>query len=491
MNNLACTRELVALDGRPQVREFLGHPAEHSHIVQFYEAESSLVENVVEFLAAGIRAGEPVVVIASPEHRAAFVEGLVQRGVEFARHDHDVVMLDARDTLATFMDRDMPDWQRFNNMVGAVIQRLLSRTVAPRVRAYGEMVDLLWRDGHRPAAIRLEEYWNDLGTSLSFSLLCAYVMGNFVKSGDTAAFREVCKTHSHVIPAEGYLDANGGNERLRVISELQQRARALESEIEHRKELELALRESLAREQALRKEAERSVHYSDVFAGMLGHDLRNPLGTIMMGANYIARASLSEKPTKAATRIVTSAERMGRMIDQLLDFARIRAAGGLELQRTRVELAEICERVKEEIEAGHPQCSIQLKTDGNTDGLWDRDRLLQVFSNLVGNAVTHGTAGCEVSVEADGQDMSNVVVYVRNAGGVEPEVLPVMFDPFRGGKKRHNTKGLGLGLFITRQIVLGHGGEIAVTSSDEQGTLICVKLPRFPRRSLQNDTIQV
>jgi signal transduction histidine kinase len=104
--------------------------------------------------------------------------------------------------------------------------------------------------------------------------------------------------------------------------------------------------------------------------------------------------------------------------------------------------------------------------------------LLQVFSNLVGNAVTHGSSGCEVSIEANGTNPGEVIAYVRNQGTIEPDMLPVIFDPFRG-MKRHNAKGLGLGLYITRQIVIAHGGVVSATSSAEEGTRFCVKLPRL------------
>ena len=478
------------LDGTPQIRTFLERPTVHSHIVQFYERETALIENVVEFMVAGLRAGEPVIAIATPEHRAAFAEGLGRHGFGEHTTEHGITLLDARETLATFMEGDAPRYGAFFDAIGTCIERALQARPAARVRAYGEMVDRLWRDNHRAAAITLETYWNELGERYPFSLLCAYVMDNFVKASDASAFREVCATHSHVIPAESYSLLPEGEDRMRAISELQQRAQSLAHELEHRKELEKALRESLAREQRLREQAERNVHFADIFAGMLGHDLRNPLGTITMGADYIVRSSGGERVVRAATRIATSADRMERMISQLLDFTRIRAAGGLQLLRDRIELAEVCERAKDEIEAANPQCTIALETSGNTDGMWDRDRLLQVFSNLLGNAVTHGTSGCHVTIEADGQDSSTVTAYVRNDGVVDPTMLPVIFDPFRGGKKRHNAKGLGLGLYISRQIVIAHGGEIAITSG-QSGTLVCIKLPRFFTTTAQNDSVKV
>ena len=216
----------------------------------------------------------------------------------------------------------------------------------------------------------------------------------------------------------------------RALSDLQRRARSLEKEIEHRKELECALREALLREKEAREEAERSVRYNEMFAGMLGHDLRNPLSAITTGANYIARLNVSQKSTKAASRILSSAERMARMIDQLLDFTRIRVGGGLALTPTRFDLEELCCKVKDELEAANPERSIIVDVQGNAVGEWDHDRLLQVFSNLMGNALHHGRGDHPVSVRCDGRAAANVDVSVHNGGVVPPEVLPVLFEPF-------------------------------------------------------------
>jgi signal transduction histidine kinase len=266
----------------------------------------------------------------------------------------------------------------------------------------------------------------------------------------------------------------------REISELQQRARTLENEIERRKELEGALRVALVREKEAREEAERSVRYNEMFAGMLGHDLRNPLSAITTGANYIARLNSSQKSTKAATRILSSAERMARMIDQLLDFTRIRVGGGLALTPTRFDLEELCCKVKDELEAANPERSILVDVEGSAVGEWDHDRMLQVFSNLVGNALHHGAATQAVRISCDGRDPSDVTVSVHNGGGVPREVLPVLFEPFRGNARYQRTRGLGLGLFITQQIVTAHGGTIEVASDETEGTTFRLRLPRRP-----------
>src|SRR6185503_15422715 len=127
-----------------------------------------------------------------------------------------------------FMVGDMPDWTLFSGVLGEVIDRSRRGDSLICVRAYGEMVDLLWRDGNKQAALRLEGMWNELASSRALSLLCAYVMGNFYKTGDNESFRDVCRAHSHVLPAETYGKIEDADSRRREIGELQQRARALE-----------------------------------------------------------------------------------------------------------------------------------------------------------------------------------------------------------------------------------------------------------------------
>jgi PAS domain S-box-containing protein len=209
----------------------------HHHAVQFYEEEGFLVEHVAEFLAEGVREGEPCIVIATPEHNAAFDARLRSLGIDTGR----IIYADARATLERFLDRGMPDAQRFRRVVGGALRK--AGGAAGHVRAYGEMVDLLWRDGEPDAAIRLEELWNDLAHRQTFSLLCAYPMGNFYKESDRAAFEKICETHTLVRPTER---STGADDRDRRIALLEQRATVLEQEITHRKQLEQRLSESLA-----------------------------------------------------------------------------------------------------------------------------------------------------------------------------------------------------------------------------------------------------
>jgi signal transduction histidine kinase len=456
-------------------------PAVHpNHIVQFYEDDAFLCDSVAQFLSIGLAAGEPVCVVATPEHRAAFAARLARRGLDIdeSRARGQLAWLDAGDTLARFMVGDMPDWTLFSGFFGGIIDQSRRRAPLACVRTYGEMVDLLWRGGNKQGALRLEAMWNDFSASHSLSLLCAYVMGNFYRSSDADSFRDICRAHAQVLPTAGASRVAEPSTERRELNELQQHARTLEHEIEHRKELESALREALIREKEAREEAERSVRYNEMFAGMLGHDLRNPLSAITTGANYIARLNASQKTTKAASRILSSAERMARMIDQLLDFTRIRVGGGLALTPLRFDLEELLCKVKDELEAANPERTIVVDVDGNATGEWDHDRLLQVFSNLVGNALHHGHSEHPVKVRCQGRKPKHLIVTVHNAGVVPPEVLPVLFEPFRGNTRYQRTRGLGLGLFITQQIVAAHGGTITVASDETTGTTFRLTLPR-------------
>jgi PAS domain S-box-containing protein len=245
----------------------------HNHAVQFYESDDFLRDTVADFVGNGLVAGEPVIVIATEQHRRAFADALAGRGLDVAEAEAsgDLVLLDARETLATFMSGTMPDAQRFRESVGGVIGR--TARGRQQCRAYGEMVDLLWRDGNPDGAIRLEELWNDLAEYYAFNLLCAYPMGNFYSESHAEQFDEVCRTHSHVFPAET-ISATASDARAltREIAVLQQQARALTSEIEHRKELENALRESLAGRRKVERELKDFVDNATIGLHWVGPD---------------------------------------------------------------------------------------------------------------------------------------------------------------------------------------------------------------------------
>ena len=239
-------------DSRTALQLLEGGPArpsarEHEHVVQFYDDEAFLATVVCEFLATGLRTSQPVLVVATPAHRKAFLARLRDEGIDVAaaRRSGQLKLLDARQTLGRFMRGTMPDAARFRTVIGGVIRRCSAGRTETRVRAYGEMVDLLWKEGNSEGALRLEELWNDLATSHDFALLCAYGMANFGRAADAEPFRALCAHHTRVVPTEEYVRCDDAS-RLLEISALQQRARALEAEILNREALEQRLHDTVA-----------------------------------------------------------------------------------------------------------------------------------------------------------------------------------------------------------------------------------------------------
>ena len=176
--------------------------AGHFHAVKFYDSRESLSRIVSDFLGGGLAAGQPALVIATPDHRAAVLEDLHKSGheVDSQQAVGNLLMLDAAETLATFMSDGMPDAQRFEETSTRAIEKLCRGRKDCTIRAYGEMVDVLWKNRQEAAAIRLEMLWNKLAMSHDFQLLCGYAMGNFYKDAGLAA---VHNQHSHVVTEQG------------------------------------------------------------------------------------------------------------------------------------------------------------------------------------------------------------------------------------------------------------------------------------------------
>jgi len=239
---------------------------------------------------------------------------------------------------------------------------------------------------------------------------------------------------------------------------------------------------------------EETIRYNDLFAGVLAHDLRNPLGAMMTAAQILlmrneAAADLNAKPV---SRILSSGQRMLRMIDQLLDLTRARAGGGIAVQPRDTNLGDLCNQALDELELAFPRWTIHRESVGELDGAWDPDRLLQVVSNLASNAGQHGRPEGVLEVKLDGCDPDIVTLRIHNGGTIDASLLPSLFDPFRGAGQRPNaSRGLGLGLFIVKEIARAHGGTVEVASSVDDGTTFTVRLPRRTTRSLAFDSSSV
>ena len=249
------------------------------------------------------------------------------------------------------------------------------------------------------------------------------------------------------------------------------------------------LTDRVAAEEKLRLIAEENIRlterahiqeFQERFLAILGHDLRNPLAAIDMGAALLRQRSDGDATNRILGRIASSSLRMSRMIEQILDLTRTRLTGGLQLAPMAMDLHASLTKVVDELRIAHPARAIEVDCPA-LPGVWDPDRLEQVFSNLVGNALQYGSDGTPVTVKVS-LERDTVIITVHNSGTPIPEAIrPKIFDPFRRGERDSRTAktaGLGLGLYISREIVVAHGGQMRVDSSASDGTTFHVSLPR-------------
>jgi signal transduction histidine kinase len=221
----------------------------------------------------------------------------------------------------------------------------------------------------------------------------------------------------------------------------------------------------------------------EMFIAILGHDLRSPLGAVMMASQFMLETGeLVEPNLTLTTRIRRSAERMNQMVGDLLDFTRSQLGAGMPIVRANMDLGAETALAVDEMAAAHPDSVLRLETSGDLRGDWDRARISQVLANLLGNAVHHGWPGETITASVRGES-TEVVLRVHSSGPVIPAAdVPGLFGPFKrlrsGEPIATSTGNLGLGLYIVERIVSAHGGRIDVASSAEAGTTFTVRLPR-------------
>ncbi|NPC77713.1 PAS domain S-box protein [Pyxidicoccus fallax] len=237
----------------------------------------------------------------------------------------------------------------------------------------------------------------------------------------------------------------------------------------------------------LLREAQEAVRVREDVVAIVSHDLRNPLNAISLASLAMLRHEpLTEAQNRSLRRIISAADRAHRMIRDLLDFTQARAGGAIPIHPRPVDLHELTRQVVDEVHLANPGRDISVEARGDGHGEFDEDRLAQVITNLVGNALQHSPAGTPVRVSSRAEG-DGVTLVVHNQGPPIPaELRPVIFEPYRRGPAAALGRGsIGLGLYITRQIVLGHGGHIDVRSTEKDGTHFTVWLPRTPARVVQ------
>jgi signal transduction histidine kinase len=230
----------------------------------------------------------------------------------------------------------------------------------------------------------------------------------------------------------------------------------------------------------------RLERYRDQFLGVLGHDLRNPLGAIEMSANFLAKSeALDALHSKVAWRILYAVRRVDRMVSDFLDLTRTQLGQEIPIKKKSTSLDAVCRRAVDELQALHPDRRLSLECAGDLRGEWDEDRLAQAVSNLVGNAMEHGDENGPVTVRAFSRD-EYAILTVHNYGPPIPSSsFKTIFEPMvrssTGEDYAGQSRSLGLGLFIVREVVTAHGGAVSVESSQSEGTTFTMRLPHEAR----------
>jgi signal transduction histidine kinase len=240
-----------------------------------------------------------------------------------------------------------------------------------------------------------------------------------------------------------------------------------------------ALAESVARYESMVKRSQ------NMFLAILGHDLRNPLGTVMTGSNFIMEAiDIPPKYVLVATRMFNSARRMGKLVSDLIDFTRSHLGPGIPIRVKTCNLVTVCEQVVNELRTFHPEMQIDLQAPASLEAVCDEGRIAQVLSNLAGNAIQYGDVALPVRIALTHEN-DDLVIAVNNHGPlIAPEKLAAIFDPMVriADSARHGASeqtSLGIGLFISREIIHAHSGRIEVTSSPARGTTFTITMPRL------------
>lgn len=261
----------------------------------------------------------------------------------------------------------------------------------------------------------------------------------------------------------------------------------IEDMVRFNEAIDQAQSESMVRYSKLLRDAQ------SMFLAILGHDVRSPLGAVSMGAQVLLHdQTLPSKVLKVGLRIFNSSKRVDEIVRDLLDFSTSHLGDGIPVDPYTVDLGAVCASVVEEACTFHPDRVIELSAAGDLTGTFDGARLAQAFANLIANALQHGFPGSPIHVTITGHETA-VQFDVQNDGAVIPEgKLRALFDPVKSFAIRppsertaSRVQNLGLGLYVVKEIVRAHKGEISVTSTVETGVKFSVSLPRLtPHRRL-------
>ena len=477
----------------PDADQFHNHAKEgswsqgdHQHGVQFYSEDKFLLEELSGYIGNALQAGDAAVVVATEQHRNGLLQWLSARRLDVAAliEEKRFVVLDAALTLTTFMVSGWPDEEKFADVVGEVIANAAaaSRGENPRVAIFGEMVALLWAEGKVEAAIRLEQLWNNLARSRSFSLFCAYPMSSFKREEDAELLLKVCNEHSAVIPTEGYMALVNEGDRLRNIAQLQQKANALETEVaEHkrlRQELELHVRArtaelqsknaQLVEEVKRREDAEISLRtltsqlmlIRDEERRRVAHELHEStaqvLATLSMNLSVLGESNFREGATESKL-IAESAGMVDNLLGEVRQLSHLLHPPMLDEMGLPSAIQWYCEQFSKRTDI-----RVAVEVPSNF-GRLAREKEIALFRVVQESlAEVHEHSGSSTATVRLTRSLGHVCVQVIDLGkGISSRSVPHL---------------IGVGINGMRERIRQLGGVLSVHCSG-RGTLVTADLP--------------
>jgi signal transduction histidine kinase len=455
-----------------------------AHAVQFYGEDGFLLDELSRYIGTSLGAGKSAVVIATKDHR----DGLARRLKAFGLDNTNAivqgryVVLDAAETLGKITVEGWPDASLFAEVIGSVMATAMAAAGSEHdgVAAFGEMVALLWLDGKPEAAIRLEQLWNDLARTCSFSLRCAYPMPSFYREEHGDLLLKICAEHSDVIPGESYTALESQDKRLRSIAALQQKAQALETEIAERKQVEEELRRSQAaleslveqRTAALRQLTSRLLSLQDSERRRIARELHDSLGQYLVALKLNVDV-LRQSP--ARTELWSQSEElMERCI------AEVRTLSYL-LHPPTMDAVGIASAARWYIEGFGLRSGLKLTLDAPDDPVRLPDAIELALFRVLQEALTnvHRHSGASAADVLIRRSPGQVILAVTDNGrGIGQEMLD---------RIREAGAGVGVGLMSMHERARELGGKLEIESNAD-GTSLRITLPVPPDCGVDRST---
>jgi signal transduction histidine kinase len=461
----------------------MGAASALDHLVQFYETDEFLVDSVAEYLSFALHSGHSGIVVATESHCSGIEERLRAMGLDIdqARESGRFLEIEAGSALDQFMVDGPPDPNRFRDVFGSIIDQAAGRD--RQVRIFGEMVAILAMNGEYDSALQLESMWNDLRRDREFSLLCAYPLNHLTTAGFADVLAEVCLGHDHVIPAESYMELRTADQRNAEIAQLQQKARWLEVEVAWRQRLQTQLQDALAAESAARAEAEHALRLRDDFLSIAAHELKTPLTSLSGHAQLLLRWLNGDSPqngdrlVRSLSNITVQSDKLSRLVTQLLDISRLEE-GQLNLDPEPVDLVTLVTGIVESARSWSDRHAINVDAPESLLSHVDSIRLEQVITNLLDNAIKYSPNGGRIDVALRTLETGTIELSVRDQGiGIPTEKRDQIFQRFYQAHDGGHRSGMGIGLYVSQQIIELHGGAIHAEFPPDGGTRFIIYLP--------------